>query len=89
MAAKVRRVSICCRARLNCSSFERSLPDPARRDCQTSSTRLSTCRVETGSLCPALHRLEAKGWIEAEWRLSDKAKRARYHKLTPLGADSS
>src|SRR6478752_4119904 len=42
-------------------------------------------QVETGSLYPALHRLEAKGWIEAEWRLSDKGKRARYYKLTPLG----
>src|SRR5262247_4643252 len=42
-------------------------------------------QVETGSLYPALHRLEAKGWIDAEWRLSDKGKRARYYKLTPLG----
>jgi len=30
-------------------------------------------QVETGSLYPALHRLEARGWIEAEWRISDKA----------------
>src|SRR5262252_3368044 len=42
-------------------------------------------QVETGLLYPALHRLEAKGWIDAEWRLSDKGKRARYYKLTPLG----
>ena len=42
-------------------------------------------QVETGSLYPALHRLEAKDWIAAEWRLSDKGKRARYYKLTPLG----
>jgi PadR family transcriptional regulator, regulatory protein PadR len=42
-------------------------------------------QVETGSLYPALHRLEAKGWIDAEWRLSDKGKRARYYRLTPLG----
>ena len=42
-------------------------------------------QVETGSLYPALHRLEAKDWIEAEWRLSEKGKRARYYKLTPLG----
>src|SRR5438034_11580786 len=42
-------------------------------------------QVETGSLYPALHRLEAKGWIKAEWRLSDKGKRARYYRLTPLG----
>jgi transcriptional regulator len=42
-------------------------------------------QVETGSLYPALHRLEARGWIAAEWRLSDKGKRARYYRLTPLG----
>jgi transcriptional regulator len=42
-------------------------------------------QVETGSLYPALHRLEAKGWIEASWELSDKVKRARYYKLTREG----
>jgi PadR family transcriptional regulator PadR len=42
-------------------------------------------QVETGSLYPALHRLEAKGWIGASWELSDKGKRARFYRLTPLG----
>jgi transcriptional regulator len=42
-------------------------------------------QVETGSLYPALHRLEAKGWIEASWELSDKGKRARFYRLTALG----
>ena len=42
-------------------------------------------RVETGSLYPALHRLEAKGWVEATWELSEKGKRARYYQLTRLG----
>ena len=42
-------------------------------------------QVETGSLYPALHRLEAKGWITASWQLSDKGKRARFYRLTPLG----
>lgn len=42
-------------------------------------------KVETGSLYPALHRLEAKGWISASWELSDKGKRARVYKLTPRG----
>src|SRR5437016_7650902 len=42
-------------------------------------------QVETGSLYPALHRLEAKGWIAASWALSDKGKRARYYRVTPLG----
>src|SRR6266436_4859229 len=42
-------------------------------------------QVETGSLYPALHRLEAKGWIAASWELSDKGKRARYYRLTTPG----
>jgi transcriptional regulator len=42
-------------------------------------------QVETGSLYPALHRLEAKGWITASWELSDKGKRAKYYRLTPVG----
>src|ERR1700681_3210344 len=51
-------------------------------------------KVETGSLYPALHRLEAKGWIAASWELSDKGKRARYYRLTrpgrkPLAAEHS
>src|SRR5258707_11389150 len=41
--------------------------------------------VETGSLYPALHRLEAKGRVAASWDLSDKGKRARFYRLTPLG----
>jgi PadR family transcriptional regulator PadR len=42
-------------------------------------------QVETGSLYPALHRLESKGWIEASWELSEKGKRARFYSLTRLG----
>src|SRR5262249_28365370 len=42
-------------------------------------------QVETGSLYPALHRLEARGWISASWSLSDKGKRARYYRLTAAG----
>src|ERR1051326_5885267 len=42
-------------------------------------------QVETGSLYPALHRLEAQGWVAASWELSDKGKRARYYRLTPVG----
>ena len=42
-------------------------------------------QVETGSLYPALHRLEASGWIAASWELSDKGKRARYYRITPKG----
>ena len=42
-------------------------------------------QVETGSLYPALHRLEAKGWVAASWDLSGKGKRARFYRLTRLG----
>jgi len=49
------------------------------------STSADVFQVETGSLYPALHRLEAKGWIAASWDLSDKGKRARFYGLTPLG----
>lgn len=42
-------------------------------------------QVETGSLYPALHRLEAQGWIAASWELSDKGKRAKFYRLTPRG----
>jgi PadR family transcriptional regulator len=42
-------------------------------------------QVETGSLYPALHRLEAQGWVAASWELSEKGKRARYYRLTPRG----
>ena len=42
-------------------------------------------QVETGSLYPALHRLEARGWIAAQWELSEKGKRAKYYRLTTKG----
>ena len=42
-------------------------------------------QVETGSLYPALHRLEAKGWIAASWELSAKGKRAKFYNLTRKG----
>lgn len=42
-------------------------------------------QVETGSLYPALHRLEAQGWIDASWEISDKGKRAKYYRLTAAG----
>ena len=42
-------------------------------------------QVETGSLYPALHRLEKQGWIKSEWRTSDHNQRARYYQLTASG----
>ena len=41
--------------------------------------------IEEGSLYPALYRLERKGWIDAEWGLSEKNRRAKYYRLTPKG----
>lgn len=42
-------------------------------------------RIEEGSLYPALYRLERKGWIDAEWGLSDKNRRAKFYRLTKDG----
>lgn len=41
--------------------------------------------VGEGSLYPALHRLEAKKWVEAEWKVSETGRRARFYRLTPHG----
>jgi PadR family transcriptional regulator, regulatory protein PadR len=42
-------------------------------------------QVNQGSLYPALHRLEHQGWIDAEWRVSDLGRRAKYYRLTASG----
>jgi len=42
-------------------------------------------QVGQGSLYPALHRLEYRGWIKAEWRASENNRRAKYYSLTALG----
>jgi PadR family transcriptional regulator, regulatory protein PadR len=42
-------------------------------------------QVEHGSLYPALHRLEDRGWIASFWGTSDNNRRARYYRLTPKG----
>ncbi len=41
--------------------------------------------IEEGSLYPALHRLEERGWIDAVWGLSDNNRRARFYRLTSKG----
>ena len=41
--------------------------------------------LEDAALYQALHRLEAKGWLEAEWGLSDNNRRAKYYRLTREG----
>jgi PadR family transcriptional regulator, regulatory protein PadR len=42
-------------------------------------------RVETGSLYPALHRLEKRRLVRAEWKISANNQRAKYYRLTPAG----
>jgi PadR family transcriptional regulator len=42
-------------------------------------------KVETGSLYPALHRLEKRGWLKSEWDVSEANQRAKYYELTAAG----
>jgi transcriptional regulator len=42
-------------------------------------------KVQQGSLYPALHRLERRGWIKASWDVSDNNRRAKYYELTRAG----
>lgn len=42
-------------------------------------------QVQQGSLYPALHRLERRGWIKAHWGISDNSRRAKYYELTRAG----
>lgn len=42
-------------------------------------------RIQQGSLYPALHRLERRGWIKAQWGVSDNNRRAKYYDLTRSG----
>jgi transcriptional regulator len=42
-------------------------------------------KVETGSLYPALHRLVKRGWLKAEWGVSQSNQRAKFYRLTPEG----
>ena len=42
-------------------------------------------QIEHGSLYPALHRLEQKGWLKSEWKASEANRRAKYYSLTQSG----
>jgi len=42
-------------------------------------------QVETGSLYPALHRLERQGWVRSEWKQTESNQRARYYRITVAG----
>jgi PadR family transcriptional regulator PadR len=45
----------------------------------------ATLQIRQGSLYPALHRLERRGWIKARWGTSDNNRRAKYYELTRKG----
>ena len=45
----------------------------------------SALQVDEGSLYPALYRMEEKGWIEADWRMTENNRRAKYYRLTRSG----
>ena len=42
-------------------------------------------KIETGSLYPALHRLEKQGWVKSDWRQTEANQRAKFYRLTPKG----
>jgi PadR family transcriptional regulator, regulatory protein PadR len=44
-------------------------------------------QVETGSLYPALHRLERQKWVESEWRMTESNQRAKYYRITDAGKE--
>jgi PadR family transcriptional regulator PadR len=44
-----------------------------------------TLQIEDGSLYPALNRMLVKGWLAAEWGISENNRKARFYRLTPLG----
>jgi transcriptional regulator len=45
----------------------------------------SRLQIEEGALYPALHRMEQKGWLAAEWGVTDGNRRAKYYRLTAKG----
>jgi PadR family transcriptional regulator, regulatory protein PadR len=42
-------------------------------------------KIETGSLYPALHRLEKRGWLKSDWGVSEANQKAKFYRLTPTG----
>lgn len=49
-------------------------------------TTKGALEIEEGSLYPALHRMQKRGWIQSEWGLSESNRRAKYYELTALGS---
>jgi PadR family transcriptional regulator PadR len=42
-------------------------------------------QIEEGALYPALHRMEDKGWLEAEWGYTERGRKAKFYRLSPVG----
>jgi transcriptional regulator len=42
-------------------------------------------QIEEGALYPALHRLEQRGWLDAEWGVTERGRKAKFYRLTPAG----
>ncbi len=44
-------------------------------------------QIEEGALYPALHRMEQRGWLDAEWGVADSGRRAKFYQLSSLGRE--
>lgn len=45
----------------------------------------ASLQIEEGALYPALHRMEQKGWLDAEWGITDRNRKAKFYRLSPSG----
>ena len=64
---------------------DRSACTAGRSPSGSSRSPQDVLQVNQGSLYPALHRLEHRGWIDAEWGISELGRRAKYYRLTASG----
>ena len=81
-------VSNCCRRRLTCLLLQALQREPMHGYAVAQLIRSRSgevLTVETGSLYPALHRLERQKWVRSEWKLTESKQRAKYYQLTALG----
>ena len=53
--------------------------------CATKATTDDALRIEEGALYPALHRMEQRGWLAAEWGYTDANRKAKFYRLTASG----
>ncbi|HJU87967.1 MAG TPA: PadR family transcriptional regulator [Gemmatimonadaceae bacterium] len=48
-------------------------------------TTQDTLQIEEGALYPSLHRMEQRGWLEAEWGVTERNRKAKFYRLTAMG----